>query len=121
VAVGLVISQDPADGGTVDIGTDVDFVVSLGPEPVLVPDVVGETQEDAETALEADSFVPHVVEQYSESVAEGLVILQSPIAGAASTEGATVTIYVSLGPQPPGTKKGSQHRHGHRSNWKHGG
>jgi beta-lactam-binding protein with PASTA domain len=54
VDAGLVISQNPAAGGAnVPPGTAVDLVVSTGPAPVAVPNVVGLTQAAATTAIGA--------------------------------------------------------------------
>ena len=41
VAAGSIISTDPAAGAQVAPGSTVDYVVSLGVEPVTVPDVRG--------------------------------------------------------------------------------
>lgn len=68
--------------------------------PVPVPDVVGETQAQGTTDLEADGFVVSVATAYSSTVATGLIISQSPAAGSTPGTGATVTITVSLGEAP---------------------
>lgn len=68
--------------------------------PVEVPDVVGETQAAGTTTLETALFVVAVETAYSDSVAEGLIISQSPTAGSFANSGSTVTITVSLGPEP---------------------
>lgn len=65
--------------------------------PVEVPDVVGETQAAGTVTLETALFVVAVETAYSDSVAEGLIISQSPDGGATASEGSTVTITVSLG------------------------
>jgi beta-lactam-binding protein with PASTA domain len=67
---------------------------------VEVPDVVGETQAQATTDLEAVLFVVAVETAYSASIAVGLVISQDPVGGEFAAEGSTVTITVSLGPEP---------------------
>ena len=64
---------------------------------VTVPNVVGQSQASGTTTLEGDGFVVAVATAYSSSVAEGLIISQSPAAGAEAGEGSTVTITVSLG------------------------
>ena len=97
VAAGLVISQDPVGGTAVPIGSAVSIVVSLG-QPVVVPNVVGMTQAAAEGAIEAvDSLTANVSTGYSDTVAAGLVISQSPVGGTAVPIGSTVRIVVSLG------------------------
>jgi len=71
------------------------------PTTINVPNVVGNSQANARTALEAAGFVVNVVEQYHASVAAGNVISQNPAAGTAVTAGSTVTITVSRGQQAP--------------------
>lgn len=68
--------------------------------PVEVPDVVGQTQASATTELEGAGFVVAVEEDFSDSVALGLVISQQPASGQTANEGSTVTITVSLGVRP---------------------
>ncbi|HEX7114976.1 MAG TPA: PASTA domain-containing protein [Steroidobacter sp.] len=66
---------------------------------VEVPNVVGETQADGTSILEAAGFVVAVETAHSSSVAAGKIISQSPSAGSEASAGATVTITVSLGEQ----------------------
>jgi hypothetical protein len=104
VALGLVISQSPIGGTEVSCGSSVDMVVSLG-KPV-VPNVVGMTQEDANTAIIAvDNLqVGTVTQAYSDTVAAGLVISQSPIGGTEVNIGSSVDMVISLGkPVVPNT------------------
>ena len=67
-----------------------------GGEPVEVPDVVGMSQEEAETVLEDVELTPVVEEQPSKKP-EGDVFKQDPKAGEEATTGDDVTIYVSSG------------------------
>lgn len=64
---------------------------------VVVPDVVGQSQADATTALEGEGFVVSVQTAYSSVVPAGDVISQVPAGGVEALEGSTVTITVSLG------------------------
>ncbi len=68
--------------------------------PVPVPDVVGMTETNGTTTLQADGFVVAVVTAYSSTVPVGFIISQSPAAGSTPGTGATVTITVSLGEAP---------------------
>lgn len=68
--------------------------------PIEVPDVVGDSQAAGTATLEGDGFVVSVATAYSPSVAAGDIISQSPIGGSFANEGSTVTITVSLGPEP---------------------
>jgi beta-lactam-binding protein with PASTA domain len=102
VAQGLVISQDPAAGTLVPIGSSVDLVVSLG-QP-QVPDVVDMNQADANTAITAvDNLTVGIVTyEYNDVVADGNVISQDPVGGTLVPTGSSVDLVVSLGqPQAP--------------------
>ena len=101
VAAGNVISQNPIGGASVLPGTPVDLVVSLGVEPVLVPDVVNQPQAAAEAAIVAATLaVGNVTSAYSDTVAAGNVISQNPIGGASALPGTPVDLVVSLGVEP---------------------
>ncbi len=97
VPAGQVISQNPAAGASVAPNSAVALVVSKGPEPVNVPDLVGMTQSAAEAALtSADLVIGGVTEAYNNSPA-GNVYSQVPSAGSSAAPGSTVDIAVSLG------------------------
>ncbi|MHC4528646.1 MAG: PASTA domain-containing protein, partial [Planctomycetota bacterium] len=97
VAAGSVISQNPAGGTTVPVGSSVDLMVSLG-QPT-VPNVEGMTEADANTAITAigNLTVGSVTFDYSDAVAADLVIHQNPAGGTAVPIGSFVDIVVSLG------------------------
>lgn len=99
VDAGLVISVDPEEGETVRHDTPVNLTVSLGPKPVTVPNVVGSSRTDAESALEELGLTVNVTEQYSNEVAAGNVISQSEDADATLHEGDSIDLVVSLGPE----------------------
>ncbi|SDK66759.1 serine/threonine protein kinase [Glycomyces sambucus] len=56
IPAGSVIEQSPAADAPAGPGDEVDLVVSDGPEPVTVPDVVGKDIQDATEELEALGF-----------------------------------------------------------------
>jgi hypothetical protein len=62
-----------------------------------VPDVVGLDQASAISAIEGAGFTAAAREEYSSTVAAGLVISQTPIAGSTAATGSTVTFILSLG------------------------
>jgi serine/threonine-protein kinase len=62
-----------------------------------VPDVVGQTFDEASTQLEAANFQVEKNEVADDTVAEGDVISQDPTSGTMLDPGATVTLTVSLG------------------------
>ncbi|WNM57295.1 PASTA domain-containing protein [Candidatus Nitrospira allomarina] len=102
VAAGRVISQTPGAGASVAAGSAVNLVVSTGPAPVTVPNVVGSTQAAAEAAVtKAGLKVGTVTNSSHASVAAGRVISQTPGAGASVAAGSAVNLVVSTGPAVP--------------------
>ncbi len=99
VPAGAVISQNPAGGAVVDPGTAVDLVISLGPPTTVTPGVIGLMQMAAEQAIiDAELIVGTVTQQPSNTIAAGVVISQSPAAGAVLVVGSPVDLVVSSGP-----------------------
>jgi hypothetical protein len=99
VATGNVISQNPTAGARVLPGTAVSLVVSQGPQPVPVPNVVGNAQADAQSAITGVGLtVGTVTQQFSDTAPEGSVISQDPVAGTMLLPGAPVNLVVSKGP-----------------------
>src|SRR6059058_4897980 len=101
VASGNVISESPAAGTSVTSASAVNLVVSSGAPPptqVAVPNVVGQTQAAATSAItSAGLTVGAVTQQSSTTVASGSVISQNPAAGADSASGSAVDLVVSTG------------------------
>ena len=100
VADGNVLAQSVAGGGTAVIGSAIDFVVSQGPQIVIVPDVVDLSQTDAETALVTAGLLPgDVTLHYSATIPSGTVLYQSSDAGSDILIGSFVNLVVSKGPE----------------------
>ena len=74
----------------------------LATAPIAVPDVdnPGTTQAAAESAITTAGLVASVSTAYSATVPAGEVISQDPAAGTSVAPGSTVSIVVSLGPEP---------------------
>ena len=72
---GQVLGMRPNAGGKVPEGTTVELQVSAGPTTVTVPSVEGSALGDAKAQIEALGLVVEVVEDASDSVAEGNVII----------------------------------------------
>jgi len=99
VASGNVISEDPAAGASVASGSAVNLTVSSGPAQVAVPDVVGQTQAAASTAITgAGLAVGTVTMTTSTSVPSGNVISEDPAAGTMVAPASAVNLTVSSGP-----------------------
>src|SRR5881398_2814714 len=99
VAAGSVISESPPAGTKVASGSPVNLVVSSGPAQIAVPNVVGQTQAAATSAITgAGLTVGAVTMQSSSTVAAGSVISESPPAGTKVASGSPVNLVVSSGP-----------------------
>ena len=96
---GFVFRQDPEFGEKVDAGSQVDIYVSTGPPTAEVPDVVGQTRDDAVAALARAGFEANVVPIFSDKQ-ENTVTAQSPAAGEVVEVGTRVRINVSQGAEP---------------------
>jgi len=100
VAAGYVISQSPEAGTEVEENTTVKVVVSKGKQTVTVPNVTGLSVAGATSNLEKLNLKAQTREEYNSYVPAGQVIRQSPEADTEVMPGSTVTLTVSLGPQP---------------------
>ena len=99
VPIGNVISESPAAGTPVNGGTAVDLVLSSG---AAVPDVVGQPQAAATTAITGAGLVLGTVTTASSStVPIGNVISESPAAGTPVNGGTAVNVVVSSGVAVP--------------------
>lgn len=97
---GNVISQNPAAGSNVAPGSNVDLVVSTGPQAVVVPNLVGNTEVDAGNALTAAGLtLGTTTTASSNTVPAGSVISQDPAAGAQAAPGSAVNLVISDGPE----------------------
>ena len=96
--IGTVVSQSPMSG-KLEWGSEVSFVISKGPRPVSVPEVVGLGQAEAEDVLGSAGFEAIVSQQYSDEIDAGVVISSDPSAGSGALPGSEITIVVSIGPE----------------------
>ncbi len=87
---GDVISQSPAADTEVAVGSAVDYVVSLGVQQVEVPDLSGPAADAPDTITTAGLAVGDATQEYSDTVAAGEVISQSPAAGTSVDIGSRV-------------------------------
>ena len=100
VAQGNVIEQSPNAGSLAKSGDNVKIVISRGEEQaeatsVAVPGVTGLTEDAARSAIQNVGLaVGNVSSAYSDSVASGQIISQSPVADTA------VDFVVSMGAEP---------------------
>src|SRR5260370_849919 len=112
VPAGKVISQDPKSGSSVAQGSAVNLVLSSGPPPVPVPDVVGMTQAEATAAITgAKLTVGTVTQDTSSTVPSGKVISQDPKSGSSVAQGSAVNLVLSLPPPPSNDPDAELHTH----------
>lgn len=100
VDVNRIISQNPPGGSKVPKGSIVEYVISLGPESVAVPNVVGSSESNAISTLQSAGFEVYVQYEFSSSYSAGVVMYQNPSSGTKMEKDSTVTITVSKGPEP---------------------
>ncbi|WP_020657739.1 Stk1 family PASTA domain-containing Ser/Thr kinase [Amycolatopsis benzoatilytica] len=100
-AEGTVVRISPGAGTPLDIGGQVTLVLSKGPEPLpAVPDVTGQPKDQAFQLLRQAGFQPvDGGEEFSPSVAAGLVTRTDPPANSPGTK--TVKVWVSNAVQVP--------------------
>ncbi len=99
VAAGKVSSQDPKAGTTAKAGDTVTFHLSTGPSQVVVPNVVGDDESTATSRLTQAGFKVSAKSVSSSTVAKGNVVSTDPDVNTSADKGATVTLYVSSGPE----------------------
>jgi beta-lactam-binding protein with PASTA domain len=93
---GVVVEQSPVAGVTAVSGTTVKLSVSSGVKPVVVPQVVGQTQGSAVNALTGVGLKP-VLQNVGSSKPAGVVVAQKPPAGKEVDKGSKVTLNISTG------------------------
>jgi beta-lactam-binding protein with PASTA domain/tRNA A-37 threonylcarbamoyl transferase component Bud32 len=102
--VGEVIAQNPGAGSTVKRHTTVTVVVSNGAGTAVVPNVVGESQDQAKGDLKAAGLGVRIVKRTTTDENEdGTVLDQSPSAGTRLRRGEFVTVFVGKFEAPPPT------------------
>jgi serine/threonine-protein kinase len=98
---GMIVSQEPKPKVIVKKKSEVKFVVSKGPNMVIVPNVLDSSLLSAEVALSNEELRLGVVTRvYHEQISSGKVVRQEPAAGKEIIQGSTVNLIVSKGPEP---------------------
>lgn len=100
ISDGQIIESDPAGGGKVDAGGQVNAVISKGAERYLIPSLVGLTPEAAVNLLAKSPIkVGDLTEVFNEKTPKGFVISSSPAAGEKVKRDAIVDLLISKGIQ----------------------
>ena len=98
----FVISSTPIANTKVEKGQEVSIVISKGPQKKTrtVPPLTGMTLEKAQETLAGMGLRANVEEHYTDEQPAGRVFWQSVDVNNEVEEGATIDLYVSLGPEP---------------------
>ncbi len=97
ISEGEIIRQSPSGGTSVKKDSTVKVVVSSGPEITTVPSLVGKTESDAVSELEASGLEARITYQSSSVADKNKVLEQDPTSGTEVDKNSTVTIKVGLG------------------------
>ena len=107
VAAGTVIRTVPVAGVLMNVRLELQLVVSTGPAPRALPELVGLTLAQATAALDAAGLkIGQAEPVFDESVALGTVLrwsvpeLPGSVAGDTVNKGTTVQVVLSAGPKP---------------------
>ncbi|WP_419392484.1 Stk1 family PASTA domain-containing Ser/Thr kinase [Cytobacillus praedii] len=107
-AAGTILEQSKQEGElVVPEDTELIFTVSKGPTPITLKDLRDYNKKGLQEYEESTGVVIEFgIEEYSDTVSEGLVIWQKPNAGAQVTKGSKVKVAISKGKKeiPPKTK-----------------
>jgi serine/threonine-protein kinase len=98
VKANRVITQNPGPDESVASDTPVDFTLSLGLHPTRVPPLIGQSQQQAATALKT-AHLDGVFQPVDSDQPKGTVVSTNPPANAQVPQGSSVTVSVSKGPQ----------------------
>lgn len=99
---GSVISSKPSAGDFIDTDGSVKLILSKGPKPISVTDVMAKklTPEQARVALEEQGFIVTVRREFSEELAKDSLIGTSPKTNKKLAPESTITLIISDGPKP---------------------
>lgn len=92
---GTIIEQDPASGGTLAEGSEIEVTTASGTN--AVPDVVNEQRQQAVRQVEDAGFEVRIQERESEENEAGQVLSQNPGGGSNQEVGSRVTLTVGAG------------------------
>jgi serine/threonine-protein kinase len=95
---GQVVSQSPTAGASIAEGSRVTLRVSKGPQPVAVPNVIGQPFESANSTLLGRGFAVGRTDVDSDDP-RGTVTGQNPAPGTFQAPGTTIHLTVSKGPK----------------------
>lgn len=109
VGKGKIVSQKPDIGEEIVAGNaEVKLIVSKGAPEIVLRDLVKSSESDARAYAEKNDFLLSVKYDYSATIPQGLIAVQMPSAGTKVKKGDSLTIFISLGPEPQVSSYSSQ-------------
>ncbi|WEV46136.1 PASTA domain-containing protein [Bifidobacterium sp. ESL0690] len=96
---GAAKSVSPKPGTTIAHNSKVTLILSKGPMPVSMPDVIGRSKDDAQAAFNDAKLKPNYTEEFNDTVPAGSIISTSVKAGTQLHWGDKVDVVVSKGPE----------------------
>ena len=101
VPAGLVLGSNPAPSGRSTLGSSVELIVSKGPEPRVVPEVVGLPAAEGMLQIgRAELNVGDVTRRAVDGVAPGNIASVDPGGGSEVPKGSRVDVVISIAPTP---------------------
>ena len=100
VPAGQVVEQNPPAGSPVEATARIVIFVSSGPPVERLPDLANRPVLDAMNIIVQLGWRATTIEEFSEDVAEGIVLRTEPLSRTELAPGEEVTIVVSSGPAP---------------------
>ena len=104
IPANMVLRQSITAGEIVERNSSIELFISATTTPVIedgkMPDVTYYTEAEAIDMLRQLGAVVSIEQEYSSDIAEGIVIRGSIGTGEPLVDGAEVTLYVSMGPDP---------------------
>jgi eukaryotic-like serine/threonine-protein kinase len=95
---GKVVTSQPAPGQSAAIGSTVTLVVSSGAPPKTIPDVSGDTQDQARAALNGQGFNNLTFKAETSDKPQNQVTRTDPPAGQSKSTDTPITVFFSGGP-----------------------
>jgi len=96
---GLIMSQIHPEGSSVLKNTIIDVIISIGPQTVLVPNVVGLLLRDAEQLIENEGLAIEQIQYLNSNFPSGTVIRQSLPGETLVNYNSYIVLVVSRGPE----------------------
>ncbi|WP_017727260.1 Stk1 family PASTA domain-containing Ser/Thr kinase [Halalkalibacterium ligniniphilum] len=100
VAPGIVLAQQPQANETITVNETTVYITYSADQEIRLRNLEGLHENDARAYLDDEQLSGRFSYDYSDSVAEGRVISQSPSAATSVSPGAEVQLVISRGPRP---------------------